>query len=122
MATFHSNTTHASTSDTDKITRAASHTGKSRDGDGVNNLFEYIAGLVPTDPLSRFMVRAKSVPGHPEQKAIIFRPLVTGRTYNVKYKSGPTDPAWTPLTEITASEDGEERTITDLSAGAGPRF
>ena len=30
------------------------------DGDGYNNLFEYVAGLVPVDPLSRFNVRVQT--------------------------------------------------------------
>ena len=92
------------------------------DGDGTNNIFEYVAGMVPTSPLSRFSVRVEMVAGQPGQKAIVFKPLVAGRTYTVKYKASQADATWTPLTDITASDSGTERTITDLSAGNGRRF
>jgi hypothetical protein len=91
------------------------------DGDGQNNLFEYVAGLVPNDAISRFKVRVEPVAGQPTQKAIIFSPVVAGRTYVVKYKASHDDP-WTALTNITTSDNGTERTVTDLSAAPGPRF
>ena len=93
------------------------------DGDGNNNLFEYVAGLAPNDALSLFKVRVEAVNGHPTWKAIIFSPLVAGRTYVVKYKTSLTDTTWLPLTNITTSDNqtGTERTVTDLGA-AGPKF
>jgi alpha-tubulin suppressor-like RCC1 family protein len=92
------------------------------DGDGATNHFEYVAGLTPTNNSSRFNLRIESVPGRPEQKAIIFSPRVAGRTYTVKYKVSLTDPTWTPLTDIATNDNGIERTITDLSAGSGSRL
>ena len=38
------------------------------DGDGQNNLFEFTAGLVPTNPLSRFLVSIAPVPGQPTHR------------------------------------------------------
>ncbi len=57
------------------------------DGDGNDNRFEYAAGLIPTDPNSRFKVRVEKVVGQPTQRAIIFSPLVltAGRTYAVTF-------------------------------------
>ncbi|MHA3770083.1 RCC1 domain-containing protein [Verrucomicrobiota bacterium sgz303538] len=92
------------------------------DGDGANNLFEYVAGLVPTSAQSRFNVRVEAVAGQPTQKAIIFSPVLAGRTYTVKYKASLTDEIWTSLTDIGTSDNGTERTVTDLSAGSGLRF
>jgi hypothetical protein len=91
------------------------------DGDGYTNLFEYVAGLVPTDPLSRFNLRVAAVEGQPAQKAIIFSPVAAGRSYLVKYKTGLTDATWTTLTNTTTSDNGTERTVTDLGA-TGPKF
>ncbi|MDB6173040.1 MAG: rcc [Chthoniobacteraceae bacterium] len=92
------------------------------DGDGTNNRLEYIAGLLPTNPLSHFDVRVETVPGKGDQKAIIFSPLIDGRTYSVKYKANLTDETWSALTDIKTSDNGSERTVTDLSAGAGSRL
>jgi alpha-tubulin suppressor-like RCC1 family protein len=92
------------------------------DGDGMSNLFEYVAGLVPTNALSRFNTRVEAVTGQPGQMAIIFSPIVAGRTYTVKYKTTLTDLTWTPLTAFTTSDNGTERTVIDLSTGLGARF
>ncbi|MDB6174478.1 MAG: hypothetical protein JWL59_3789 [Chthoniobacteraceae bacterium] len=89
------------------------------DGDGTSNLLEYVSGLVPTNARSRFNVRVEL---GARQPAIIFSPLVAGRTYSVKYKATLTDPAWTPLADFTANDNGTERTVTDLSPGSGQRF
>ncbi len=92
------------------------------DGDGNNNRFEFVAGLVPTDPLSRFNVRVELVVGQPTQKAIIFSPLVAGRTYVVKSNVSLSDLTWTPLPNSTTSNNGAERTVTDLSADTETKF
>lgn len=92
------------------------------DGDGASNHFEYVAGLVPTDPLSRFQVRVEAVAGQAAQKAITFGPLVAGRLYTVRYKANLSDPEWTALADIVSADNGAERTVTDLSAGTVPRF
>lgn len=92
------------------------------DGDGGTNLFEFVAGLVPTSALSRFSIRIEEVPEQPEQKAIIFSPRLTDRTYVVKYKLNLTDPMWTTLENNPTSDNGSERTVIDLGATPGPKF
>ena len=92
------------------------------DGDGNANLFEYLAGLVPTNPASRFVCRIEKVPGFPLLKNIAFSPMVAGRTYVVKTKASLTDSTWLPLSSSSTSENGTERTVADLNAGTGPRF
>lgn len=92
------------------------------DGDGDTNVFEFVAGLVPTDAASRFHLRVEPVPGQPGQRAIIFSPRLTDRTYVVKSKAALSDAMWMPLGSFTTSDNGDERTVTDLAAGTGARF
>jgi alpha-tubulin suppressor-like RCC1 family protein len=92
------------------------------DGDGCDNSFEYVAGLVPTSAASRFSLHVDLVAAHPEQKAIVFSPVVAGRTYTVKYKANLSDASWMVLSDLATSDNGAERTVTDLSAGTELRF
>ena len=93
------------------------------DGDGQTNLFEYTAGLVPTDAASRFTLTVQAVPGQSGQKKVIFSPLVAGRTYTVTSKPGLATGSYVPLTNPSAPSDtGQERTITDLSATGAAKF
>jgi hypothetical protein len=87
------------------------------DGDGQTNLFEFTAGLIPTDPQSRFTFTIQSVPGQPTQKKLIFAPRLTDRTYVIKAKASLLVGSYLPLANpSTPSDSGQERTITDLSA------
>lgn len=92
------------------------------DGDGQTNLFEYTAGIVPTDPLSRFTLRIAPVPGQPTQMRIIFNPRLTGRAYTVKFRPDLTTGAWMTLSGTTQSDTGSERTVTDLNATEPAKF
>lgn len=94
------------------------------DGDGQTNAFEYTAGLVPTDPASRFSITIAPVPAQPTQKRIIFSPLVLagGRSYAVKVRPDLATGTWTTLTGTTQSDNGTERTVTDLSATGLVKF
>ena len=96
--------------------------GSDPDGDGQDNLFEFTAGLVPTDPLSRFALNIAPVPGQHTQQNIIFGPIVAGRTYTVEYRDSLTVPPWALLTGTTQSEIGDERTVTDTGATGPMRF
>ncbi|MCX6875589.1 MAG: right-handed parallel beta-helix repeat-containing protein [Verrucomicrobia bacterium] len=90
------------------------------DGDGHDNHFEFTAGLVPTDPQSRFALHIASVLGQPAQKKIVFAPIIVGRSYSVEYRDSLATPPWTPLTGTTQVDSGSERTVTDTGA-TGPR-
>jgi hypothetical protein len=93
------------------------------DFDGQNNLFEFTAGIVPTNANSYFRIEAASVPGQPSQKRIVISPVVAGRTYTVK--ASPTLGAgavWNDLTGSSTSDNGTIRTITDLSATGLRKF
>jgi hypothetical protein len=92
------------------------------DGDGQNNAFEFIAGLIPTNAQSRFSLSIAPVSGQPTQKKVIFDPLVAGRTYTVLVSPDLTNGSWNPLTGSTASDDGVERTVTDTVATETKKF
>lgn len=90
------------------------------DGDGQNNLFEYTAGTVPVQAVSRFQVRGEPVAGQPGQRRIVFSPRLPDRTYVVQFSTNLALGNWQTLTNLTTSDNGQERTVTDLSA-AGPK-
>ena len=92
------------------------------DRDGLNNAIEYVAGLNPTSALSRFDVNVQEVPGQPGQMAIVFGPIIAGRTYVVKSKSTLADLQWIPLVSFSTSDNGAIRTVTDLAASTGLKF
>lgn len=93
------------------------------DLDGHNNLFEFTAGLVPTDALSVFNWRIEPVVGQPAQKKVIFSPIVAGRSYTVV--TSPTigtGASWGNLVGGTVGDNGNERTVTDLNATENKKF
>jgi hypothetical protein len=90
------------------------------DGDGQNNAFEFTAGLIPTDPQSRFTLTIAPVPGQPGQKKVIFAPIVAGRSYTVMTSPDLTSGSWDPLSGGSIVNDGDQRTVTDPAA-SGPR-
>lgn len=92
------------------------------DGDGQNNAFEEIAGLIPTDPLSRFSLTIAPVPGQPGQKDIIFDPIVPGRSYAVMTSPDLTPGSWAPLPGGSITNNGDQRTVTDPAASETKKF
>jgi hypothetical protein len=93
------------------------------DGDGQVNLFEFTAGLVPTDSTSRFVLKIQSVGGQPSQKNLIFNPIAGGRTYTVQFTTTLISPlSWAPLTGTTEGDIGTERTVNDPNATGAKRF
>ena len=92
------------------------------DGDGQNNAFEFTAGLIPTNPLSRFLLSIAPVPGEPGQKNLIFEPVVAGRTYVVKTSTDLSPASWTTLPGGNVSDNGNQRTVTDMSASGSKKF
>ncbi len=86
------------------------------DGTGQTNLFKYLAGLNPIDPSSRFMVSIQAVPGQAGQMQIVFNPVVDGRTYTVISATSLNDSNWVTLSGTTQTDNGQQRTVTDLDA------
>ncbi|MEO6754437.1 MAG: hypothetical protein ABIP85_21900 [Chthoniobacteraceae bacterium] len=92
------------------------------DHDGHDNAFEYTAGLDPTDPLSKFNWRIENVPGFPLEKKLIFSPRFNDRIYTIKATPTlGTGAVWSTLTG-TATDLGNERTVTDASATGETKF
>ena len=92
------------------------------DYDGQNNLFEFTAGVIPTDPGSRFKIEAKPVTGQPTKKDIVFSPRLGDRSYQLQTSTTLLGGSWGPLVGGTLSDDGEERTITDPNATGTRKF
>jgi hypothetical protein len=88
------------------------------DGDGQTNLFEFTAGLDPTNAASRFNFRIERTAG---QNNLIFSPRFNDRTYTVTTRSNLNSGSWAPLTGATTSDNGTERTVTDPNPAA-PKF
>jgi hypothetical protein len=95
--------------------------GADASGTGQTNLFKYLAGLNPLDPNSRFTVTLTPVPGQPGQMNVRFSPVMAGRTYTVTARGSLTGSTWSPINASAPSNNGQERTITDLSA-SGAKF
>lgn len=93
------------------------------DGDGQNNQFEFTAGLVPTNPLSRFLLNIEPVAGEPQQKNLVFEPVVAGRIYTVVRSIDLSPASWSPLPgSPPTSNSGDQRTVTDTAATETEKF
>lgn len=95
--------------------------GLDPDGDGGTNLFEFTAGLVPTDPGSVFRLRLEAVPGQPAWRNVVFNPRLDGRSYIVEARAD-LQGVWEPLATFSESDNGAERTVTDLEATGATKF
>ena len=91
------------------------------DADGDDNRFEFVAGVDPTDPLSRFRLHILPVPGQPQHRDLVFSPRLADRDYAVEM-SPDFLPPWLPLGAFSQSDVGEQRTVTDLDASDPLRF
>lgn len=92
------------------------------DGDGQTNLFEFVAGLVPTDATSLFRLRIAPVPGQPAKTFLIFGPALADRAYVVKSKPALPGGIWEPLSSEADDHQSPERTVTDLDAAGAKKF
>lgn len=92
------------------------------DGDGQNNLFEFTAGLVPTDATSAFRVVIEPAPETPGRVRLSFSPVWLDRIYEVKAKAALTDPTWLPLSEFSAVDEPGLRRVTDNDPRGAQKF
>jgi hypothetical protein len=92
------------------------------DGDGQDNSFEFTAGLVPNDPLSRFTLSIAPVPGQAAWKQLVLHPIVAGRSYTVTASPDLSPGSWNPLAGASVADQGEQRIVTDLNAGGTKKF
>jgi hypothetical protein len=82
------------------------------DGDGNSNTLEFVAGLVPTNAASVFKTTVSATPGQPNQFAISFSPIFSGRTYTLKAAGSLISGEWVALSGNTSSDAGTEPNIT----------
>jgi len=92
------------------------------DGDGQDNRFECIAGLVPTDPQSFFSLAIQPVAGAPAQRRLVFGPCLPDRTYQILASRTLLPGSWSEPTGIVVEQDGDQRTATDMDAADASRF
>ena len=91
--------------------------GQDPDGDGQTNLFEFVAGLVPTSAASKFQLRVDTSGG---TSKVILNPCIAGRNYEV-WTSGTLGNDWT-LASDDLPDTGTERTFTDSNPPDPKRF
>ncbi len=93
------------------------------DGTGQNNEFKYVAGLDPTNPSSVFVFTIASVTNQPSQMNLIFKPMVSSRTYKPEFTSDMVSGVWTQLTGYAGPvTNGNQATITDMNAAPSNEF
>ena len=96
--------------------------GSDPDGDKQNNLFEYMAGTDPTNAVSRFNLNIALEPDQPTRMNVTFNPRHADRTYAVQYAVALDGGSFSNLTETATSDNGLERTVTDLDATNAAKF
>lgn len=91
------------------------------DGDGQNNLLEYLAATNPNLATSVFTVRIDPVSGQPTRKAIVFGPVAAGRTYRVLSSTDLAAPSWSDVSGAITGVSGN-LVFTDAAATGARRF
>ncbi len=89
------------------------------DGDGQNNLLEYLAGTNPTSASSAFTL---GVSGSAAQRTITFAPVTAGRTYTLEFTTNLTTRVFGTLTGGTTVDTGSTRSVTDSSTTNSARY
>ena len=85
------------------------------DGDGFNNLQEYLAGTDPTDPKSYLYAGTDPAAATQNQDAVIDWPSVNGKKYIIWRSTSLFPATWIPVSTNNAT--GTEMEIHDLSGG-----
>ncbi|MGA2179520.1 MAG: hypothetical protein ABSH15_08070 [Verrucomicrobiota bacterium] len=97
-----------------------SATNADADGDGVNNLQEYLAGTDPTDPTSFFKkIGTDQGAAQQTQDCVISWPSAIGKQYVIQRSPSLSTPLWTSI--ATNSGNGTIMDFHDTSGG-GVRF
>lgn len=97
------------------ITAPQAAPGADPDGDGFNNLQEYLAGTNPTD--AQDFLRFESVVATQGQLVLQFK-AVAAKTYSILSSSAPAG-GWVKLTDIPPQATGGTLSVTDTIAPSG---
>lgn len=98
-----------------------SRAGDDASGTGQDNLFKYVAGLNPTNPASLFRLRIE--PAQPGRMRLVFSPRWEDRYYALLFRTNlAAGAAWTNVTGAATTDNGTERSVTDLNASGNSKF
>lgn len=89
------------------------------DGDGQNNLFEYLAGTTPTSVTSVFTLAVSA--SSASQRTVSFAPIAAGRSYTVEYATSLSPLNFTTLSGTPVDAAGT-RSLTDPSTSNAARY
>jgi hypothetical protein len=93
------------------------------DATGQNNLFKYVAGLVPTNPASVFVLSISNSANLPIQPNVSFGPVAQGRSYTLQSETDLLVGGWSPLGgAIVQQTNGRSITIADSLAFQTQKF
>lgn len=92
------------------------------DDDGQNNQFEYVAGLDPRDPDSRFLQRIEWTSGPTGFAQIVYSPAFSNRTYEVLAAPSLLTTNWSALSASASTTNQLEQIVTDLQPAQTSRF
>ncbi len=97
------------------------------DGDGNDNDLEFLVGLNPKNPSSRFAVRLEAVEGHPTHRKILFTavPSIFGTprpAVAIQYRTSLTEGDWQPLIQAFINQASPEWWAIDTDAGGPTKF
>jgi hypothetical protein len=93
-------------------------------GTGQDNLFKYVAGLDPTNPVSVLSVTIASVSNQPSQKKLVMEPIAPGRDYAVEFTTNLATGTWQPLDGYAGptTNGGRQLVFVDTNAALRAEF
>lgn len=92
------------------------------DFDGQDNLFEYNAGLVPTDGRSRLIMEFVDASDQFDLRRITMRPRYNDRVYTLESSTTLEALDWAPLTTATRTDNGLSLLFADAIATEQRKF
>ncbi|HWI59505.1 MAG TPA: hypothetical protein VNZ22_19915, partial [Bacillota bacterium] len=101
------------------VTAPQAAPGADPDGDGFNNLQEYLAGTNPNLATSYLKIDSVQVSG--SNRTISFT-AVAGKTYTILYKTSLEDTLWQRLTNVAAQSVSGPVNIPEAASGTPTRF